>query len=330
MGQKPLKSKEAVQESEKIRGSLLFLFDYGMGFRRSVGKSAGQTYYTLGRDPKPKDKSKYINPKHEFIKYLLNLKNGNLDLDVLYAYTRTFDVNKEPEISIYDTTDITFNGKKITTTIGRLIINRVIFYPLWDNKYFHYINESLNEKKVTGEFKYIAQLIIEKKVDKNQVDLNRLVDLYQELGLRLSTAYNSSVTYTMMNPDEKFTEIKDSIMNSEETQEAISNLDLVTYENSTNKAINAAKEYYKDDDMYELYESKGKADWNNDYKNLVITQGAIPDLASNKPIIVNSPLMDGTPIKAIPATINTAMNGAKNRGIEVLFPHFIRQYDCGR
>lgn len=111
VGQKPLKSFEAVNESKKIRSDLLFDFDYGMGFRRSVGKSAGQTFYSLGRDPKPKDKSKKISPKHEFVDYLLNLKNGNLDLDVLYAYTRTFKENEEPELSIYDTVDIKYNGK---------------------------------------------------------------------------------------------------------------------------------------------------------------------------------------------------------------------------
>lgn len=319
MGQKPLKSFEAVNESKKIRSDLLFDFDYGMGFRRSVGKSAGQTFYSLGRDPKPKDKSKKISPKHEFVEYLLNLKNGNLDLDVLYAYTRTFKENEEPELSIYDTVDIKYNGKTINTTIGRLIINRVIFYQLWDNPYFHYINNSLNEKKLTSEFKYIAQLIIEKKVDPNKVSLNRMIDLYQEMGLRLSTMYNSSVTYTMLNPDEGMTKKREDIFNSKEMRDAIANTDLVTYGKNVDKLINEAKEYYKDDDMIELYESKGKADWNNDYKNMVITQGAIPNIQGSKPIIVTNSLIDGTPVEAIPATINAGMIGATSRGVKLQY-----------
>lgn len=315
MGQKPLKSEEAVAEANKVRSDLLFDFDYGMGFRRSVGKSAGQTFYSLGRDPKPKDKSKKISSNHEFVKYLLELKNGNLDLDVLYAYTRTFKENEEPEISIYDKVDIEYNGKKITTTIGRLIINRVIFGQLWNNKYFHYVNDSLNEKKLTSEFKYIAQLIIEKKIDPKKVSLNKMVDLYQELGLRLSTMFNSSITYTMLNMDEEMTKKKDDIFNSDKMKKAISNTDLVTYDEEVQKVISEAKEYYKDDDMIELYESKGKADWNNDYKNMCVTQGAVPNMNGGKPVIVANSLADGTPIEAIPATINSGMIGATSRGV---------------
>lgn len=315
VGQKPLKSEEAVAEANKVRSDLLFDFDYGMGFRRSVGKSAGQTFYSLGRDPKPKDKSKKISSNHEFVKYLLELKNGNLDLDVLYAYTRTFKENEEPEISIYDKVDIEYNNKTVTTTIGRLIINRVIFGQLWNNKYFHYVNDSLNEKKLTSEFKYIAQLIIEKKIDPKKVSLNRMIDLYQEMGLRLSTMYNSSITYSMLNMDEEMTKMKDDVFNSDKMRKAIADTDLVTYDEEVQKVISKAKEYYKDDDMIELYESKGKADWNNDYKNMCVTQGAVPNMNGGKPIIVANSLSDGTPIEAIPATINSGMIGATSRGV---------------
>lgn len=317
MGQKPLKSEEAVLEANKVRSDLLFNFDYGMDFRRKVGKSAGQTFYSLGRDPKSTDKSKKISPNHEFVKYLLELKNGNLDLDVLYAYTRTFNENEDPEVSIYDKVDIEYNNKIITTTIGKLIINRVIFGQLWNNKYFHYINDSLNEKKLTSEFKYIAQLIIEKKVDPKRVSLNKMVDLYQELGLRLSTMFNSSITYTMLNMDEEMTKKKDDIFNSDKMKKAISNTDLVTYDEEVQKVISEAKEYYKDDDMIELYESKGKADWNNDYKNMCVTQGAVPNMNGGKPVIVANSLADGTPIEAIPATINSGMIGATSRGVKL-------------
>lgn len=317
MGQKPLKSEEAVAEANKVRSDLLFDFDYGMGFRRSVGKSAGQTFYSLGRDPKPRDKSKKISSNHEFVKYLLELKNGNLDLDVLYAYTRTFKENEEPEISIYDKVDIEYNNKTVTTTIGRLIINRVIFGQLWNNRYFHYINDSLNEKKLTSEFKYIAQLIIEKKVDPKKVSLNRMIDLYQEMGLRLSTMYNSSITYSMLNMDEGMTKIKEDVFNSDKMRKAIADTDLVTYDEEVQGIISKAKEYYQDDDMIELYESKGKADWNNDYKNMCVSQGAVDNIAGGKPIIITNSLADGTPIEAIPATINSGMIGATMRGVDL-------------
>lgn len=315
VGQKPLKSKEAVADGERIRKSLLYVFDYGMSFRRAIGKSGAQTYFSLGRDPKPKDKSKYIDPSHDFVKYLVTLQNGELDMDVLTAYTCSYS-NSKPEVSVYDKTDIVYNGVRIETTIGRLIVNKVVFGQLWNNKYFHYINKPMNEKVITSEIKYVAQLMIEKKVSRDEVNINRIVDLYQELGLRLSTLYNSSITYEMLNPDEGFTEYRSSVINSEETQEAIANSDVLKYQDAENQVINYAKKYFQDNEMIELYESDNKAKWDNDFKNMVVSQGAIPKMEGGKPIIVSNPLNDGTPLEAIPATINTGMVGASDRAIK--------------
>lgn len=313
---KPLKSKEAVGDAYRIRSSLLFNFDYGMNFRRGVGKSAGQTYFSLGRDAKPREKTKHLSQDNEFVRYLLNLENGELDLEVLSAYTQKTELNKDPLVSIYDTVDIIFNGEKIKTTIGKLIVNRVLFYQLWDNKYFHYINYALNEKKIISEIKYVAQLIIENKVDRNKVSINRIIDLYQEVGLRLSTFFNASITYTMLNPDETFTHMREEIINSENVQKAIKNADVIEYQKAEQEIISKAKEIFKDDDMIELYESKGKADWNNDFKNMVVSQGAVPRLDGGKPVIISNPLNEGTPLEAWPSVINQGIVGATNRAVD--------------
>lgn len=314
VSQKPLKSEEAVLDAEKSRDSLLFIFDYGMDFRRKVGKSAGQTFYTLGRDPKPKDKSKHINPNHPFIKYLVNLEDGALDIDMLCEYTTTRYVTKKPEISIYDTTDVVYNGETINTTIGRLIINKVIFGDLWNNPNFHYINGVINEKRVVKELKYVGQLVMENKVPEG-FRLNRCVDLYQELGLRISTIYNSSITYAMLNPDEKFRKKREEIMRSAETLQAIRDNDVVAYQKSEKKMIEFAKEYYKNDDMIELYDSNNKADWNGEYRNMIISVGAINSVTKGSTIVSKS-LSEGTEIEDIPDVINQGILGAMDRGVK--------------
>ena len=210
IGLKPVLSEEANAACERIQNTLLFNFDYGFNFRRSIGKSGGQSVYSLTRDKLHYEKTKTVTLNHPFVKYIMELKNGEFDMDVFISFFRGFNKQK-PELSLYDTIDITYNGKKINTTLGRLILNRVLFGDLWNNPHFHYINEFITEGDLGNEFKYVAQLNIEKKAN---VDMNHIIDLYQEMCLRLSTLINASVSSKMLDPDKHFTKIRDSILDA--------------------------------------------------------------------------------------------------------------------
>lgn len=309
---KPINSVEAVEEARAYHNNLLSLFDYTGDFSMKVGKCAAQTCYTFSREPKPKDKSKKINPEHEFIKYLLDLKDGELDLNELYKWTAIYANLEKPILSLYDTTTIKRNGKTIDTTIGQLIINKVIFGRLWDNKNFDYV-KLMTEKKFVGLIKHIKQLCIEGMVE--VPDVKRIVDMYCEFTLRAATIYNAGCTSEMLNTDAEFKAYRDKCFD-EVREDIIKNADIHLLEKTINKVIEFAKEHYKDNDMIELYESGGKSNWNGDFAAMQIALGGLSSIASDKPEIVLQALSDGIPFSELAAFSNSGMRGAIDRGNE--------------
>ena len=308
----PLSSDEAVAECDRINGTLLQLFDYDGNYRRKIGKDCTQAWYSFTRDPKPKDNVKKISKDHPFLVYLDNLKNGQMEVDVLYKYTRMFDPKVKPELSLMDTVEFTFNGKKMSSTLGRYIFNKVVFYPMWDNKYCQFVDKPINDKSWVSEMKRLKQLAFENKIKAQ--DLIDSVNMATEFGMRLSNAYNAGLTYTMMVPDKKFRDYRDKKINAVKDQ-VIKNNDLDLLAEAESDIIKYAKEYYKDDSMVELLESGAGAKWDNDFKTMNINVGSVPSV-EGKPVIILDSLMEGVDPKYQADWTNTGITGATNRALQ--------------
>lgn len=266
-----------------------------------IGKCAAQTLYTFTREPKAKDISRPIDKNHEFIKHILELEDGELDLNELYKWTTIYGELKEPIISLYDKTTVTRNGKKVETTVGQLLVNRIIFTRLWNNPHFEYVHY-MTEKNFEKKLKYLKQLSIEGKVE--VVDLKKTVDLYSEFVLRLATVYNAGCTSEMLNTDEEFKAYRDKCFD-EVKDEIIKNNDIELLERTIKKVIEFAKEKYKDDDMFELYESEGKSSWTGDFATMQIAVGGVASLTGDKPTLILNSLNDGIPFESMADFANT-------------------------
>lgn len=290
---------------------MLQIFDYAGAYRRDVGKDCDQTWWSFTRDPKPKEKQKHIPSNHDFIKYLDQLENGNLSSKILYRYTLSFDSSKSSELSIIDTVDVVKNGKKYTTTLGRYIFNKVIFHKLWNNKHFPFYDIVMFKDKLEDIFKDIRQLVIEKKAESD--DLFEAISLATEFGLRYSTLYNAGLTVSMMLPDAKFDEFRKKELDKVR-QKVIETGDIALLQEAEQKIIAFAKDYYKDDDMMEMFQSKVKASFDNEFKNLNITMGALPTL-DGRPTFVFDSLADGISPKYLPELVQTGAGGALARGL---------------
>ena len=315
MLQKPLLTNEASTDSKNSRNSLLHVFSFGGRFMHDIGKSPVQALYSLTREPKPEDKSKEIPESHEFIQYVLSIKDGELDLDKFYAYTRSFKVNEKPEISIYDTVKFKFHGKYITTTVGKLVLLKTIFSPIWDNEYFEYPEGVVTKSVLVDMFKYISYLIMENKIQyKNRNPLNRIIDLYIEFTSRVSTMFNASLSTTMLNPDEKFTKFRHDVIEKDKDR-IIAESDVDTLTEKEAQVLDFAKEHFKNDDMYELFISGGSAKWGNHFKSLCISVGATPAMDDGKSNIITNSLMDGVQANDIPHVFNAGLTGAYLRGV---------------
>ena len=310
---KSINSEEAVAECNRINNSLLQIFDYDGNYRRAVEKDCDQTWYSFTRDPKEgKDEPKTIPNNHPFMVYLDNLTGGQLDVEILFKYTRSYDPKKKAELSLVDNVTITRCGQKIKTTLGRYIFNKVVFHSLWENKYYHFNNIIMRQNDFQDEMKYLKQLAFEGKCENR--DIFEVSDMSTEFGMRLANVYNAGLTYTMMVPDKKFQDYKNKKINSVKEQ-VIKNTDLDLLAKAEEDVVNFAKEYYKNDDMVELMESGAGSKWDNDYKTMNINVGAVPTI-EGKPVLMFNSLSDGVDPKYQAAWTNTGMTGATNRALQ--------------
>lgn len=302
---KPVLLKEGVETANKIQKNPLFNFDYVGNFRRGIGKDGAQSLFTFTRDPIPSDKSKEIKESHDFIKYLLS--DQPLDLKVLYAYCASFDPNKKPELSLYDTVTITLNKKKYKTTVGRIVLFKAIFGHIWKHPQFEFRNSVIYDDTFSEIIRNVMYLQIEKKVP--DTSLNEAVSRYGEFVLRASTVFNPSCTYEMLNPDKEFVDFRNKVFDEKTVSKIKEEGDIKLLEEKEKEVIDYAKKKFKDDDMYELYISKNKAKWDNDFKAMHVGMGALPSITGGKASIITTPLSDGMKIEDIPALIRTGAMG---------------------
>ena len=241
----------------------------------------------------------------------MNSKDGDLDIDLIYDYMATFEADKEPEINIYDNVTIKRFGKDIKTTVGRLLVNKIVFARFWDNKYFPYHNIVFTKKAIDEIFMEIGQLIMEKEATVD--DLNHAINMFTEFGLRLSTIFNSSMTISMMTPGEDYRKMRDSIMKPAfEEYKKTHNMGVI--EAAEKKVLENVKKAYNEDDMMEIYESGASADINNDWKTMNVSMGSLPNLDGTAEVIVENALSDGIDLKYTADLANTAQKGAIDRG----------------
>jgi len=320
--ERPLLTEEAKIDARRIMKTLVMHYSINGAFKRNPGKSATQTYYTFTREPKPSDHPRKHRNDREFIKYIMNVKDEgpekgiNFDINYLYAMTSSTKTDEKgnlikPDYSIYDYVDVPYKGQLIKTTIGRLIVNKVVFGYLWEHPDWDYFNDVMYKDTIDDLFGIIRQIILEGRA--KNFNLNRMVDVFMEFGARLTTIYNSSLTYNMLNPDENFTKVRNDIM--EEDKERIEKeADVEAIDKKSKEIIKIAKEYYKDDDMIEIYESHNKASWDNDWKAMYAAVGAVSDLSSDKPKIISDALVDGVNPDNLAAFANSSFSTAFDRG----------------
>lgn len=306
----PIDSDEGVADVNRIQNSLFFTFDYVGNFRRSAGKDADQTFYSFSRDAKSHEKPKTIKEDHPLIKAIMDAEDGQIDTKILYQYLSSYEEN-EPEVNIYDKVTIKRLGKPITTTVGRLIINKIVFARMWDKKGFDFFDGVYTKKKMNDRVRLIGQLVVEDQATVD--DLNHVVDMICEFGLRLSTIFNASVTINMIIPDGNFMKSRDNILNPA-FDEYSKNKDVSSIEKAEKDVMDMAKEYYKDDDMMEIYESGASADLGNDWKTMNVSMGSLPSLDGKSEVMVQNGLSDGIPLSMTAELTNTAMKGAVDRG----------------
>lgn len=290
----------------------------------SVGKDANQTLYSFTRERKPYDPpKKSFDSKHEFIDYILNLKDGRISISTLTEYTTPEDVGKRPKVSLYD--EVTFKrlGKTYTSTVGRLIVNKVVFAPLWDNKNWDLVLEPISGDRINDEITHIKDMMIEDEITDINV-IKMVIDRYTEFGLRLSTLYNANVTNSMVLSNEEFDNIKTEKLNAiKEKVEKEKDIELLN--KTIDGLVDDAKKIFKNDEMMEMFESKNSGKLDNHFRNMNIAMGGLPMIGGGTAIIMES-LGDGINPVHFPALANVGMVGAISRAKQTALAGTLLKY----
>lgn len=311
----PLLSNEAVAEAKQIAGSLANMFGSDGSFLRSVSRDPAQSLYSLTRNLKPNEASKDVTGS-EIHRYLEGFLSKPLEERVSMNKLCEALFNPESTTSLYDTVKLDFRGFKQQMTLGRLLLNVVTFRPLIiKDKKFPLFNQLIVRKTFSEIMESLRQEVIEGRLEPS--DLWYIVDSNLELCMRIAPIINSSITIDMLLPPAKFKAFKDKkVKEIEDDRIKNGKYDYELITKCENEIIDYVKEVFKDDDMYELYESQNNLSLSNDYKNMTIWQGILPDVLGGDPIISLSSLNDRPDFSQLPQQYNLAIKGAVDRGVK--------------
>lgn len=250
--------------------------------------------------------SKKLKNDDPIISEILNTGPDDFEESFIYDNFSAFE-GKKAKYSLYDTFTHKYKGKSFETTLGRLIVNKLVFGHIYDNKHWNYINYPMTGGKIREAYDFITQLCIEGKFDSRTYI--RIIDLATDFMMRFSSLFNAGVSYEVIMPDEEFHEFRTGKFD-EVSEEILKNTDIETFEKTKAEIVEFAKKKYKNNTQTELYDSGAKPKWNEDFSEMYVALGAMPSLTGGKPTIIINSLSKGLGVEDIPANANIAIYGA--------------------
>lgn len=248
------------------------------------------------------------------VEYILSIKNEDINkklLEDLFAFT----LKSEAKFNTNDFFQLPKNTMKnstsFQTTVGRYIFNRLILYPDLI-KYISYINEPMDGDKIEELDNLLAKYLIEDKITRDQ--FGDYIDKMQWLGFTCAKFLNSSLTYNLLIPPKETMELKNELLNKYKKE--IDNGDIVTVNKIENELLDDAKKRIKDIPDMEIYNSKSRGSFSNNYKNTSLMRGVIKNLGDPNSIHVSTAsLMEGIPPKDMPYYADIITQASYSRAV---------------
>lgn len=289
-------SNEAIEEIDKYNDSLLSIMSLAGNNQMTIAREGAQALYDL-TNANPKD----LLPEN---------KKLNTYINEFFTPNRKFKLSEIVDLiqkfSIY--TKVRYKG--VNTTLGRIIFNEVVFNHIKDHKF---INETLTSGRVRSLLnEYGKNYVLTGKITVQ--DYKDILDKHHDLAFGICELVSSPVTYNMLIKDDPtFNKKREELMDKYKIDE---NVDPVVMAKFEKEMIDFSKEYYKDDPMYNLYESGAAPKWDNDFKLLKVSVGATTIPGSSKKNIVVNNLKDGLKTADILKTANSQITAGIARGID--------------
>lgn len=309
---KVLYTQEANAEVEKLMRSKGYFMNTSGKNVRIIEIEPIQTYFVLSKDPN-KD-SKEVTGSD--LTWLLDRKPTDFTFSTMvYMLGDLKDdsdrkVKNVPKYNIWDTITVPANKsptkKELKTTVGRWVLNKVLFERTGMYKAVGYINDVVTDGKFQSLETIICQALLDDVITIDE--MYQWQDIKNWFGQQMHAVVTTSFSPAIIKTPDEIKKRRAELVKQHKKELEEGNMRVSS--DIENELINMAKDYYKDDYGLDLYASGARGSLGNNYKNNNLFRGGVKNPATGKFDIIENGLLDGLKIKDLTAASNTILGGA--------------------
>ena len=258
-----------------------------------------------------------INEKDK--EYFLSLQAKDITIDLLTelfgdSYDRKTGQEKKSKFKTTEKVNLKagecMNKSDIETTVGRIIYNKAVIQPAFNDK-FGFINSEISSKGLDALEEMLSQALLDDKITVDEMFV--YLDKTQWLGANLTHVLAPSFTMNTLKPIKEITEERDRLV--AKNKDRIEKGDVLVAVDIENQLTAKAKEKLKNDPGMDLFNSGARGKFENNYKKTSIMMGTTYNPVEGKFELVSNNYMEGIDKEHMHLQGNAIIAGAYPKAI---------------
>ena len=302
-------TQEANEECERVMNAKSFFISPSGSNVRSIKFECLQTMYDLTKDPD--ERSKTLLP--EEVQALIDKPAKDYTFEFLlelFAYTKDGMRVKQRKYAPNDIVKLKpkqyHNKESVTTTIGRLVWNKIMVERVGVFEYFSYFDKVMTKKNYMSYEAALTLLLREDHIDTKT--FRTYIDHRDWLGLQLHAVITVSFTAKTIKTPENIKKLRDELFKKYEKE--LADGDVLVANKIEKELVAAMVDTIKDDPGFDLYASGARGDINNHLKNLFLMRGGVMNPNTGKYEIMKTSFNEGLRKEDFTAASNSVVQGA--------------------
>lgn len=307
-------SQEANEECSELLNNKRFLLNVSSNLTAGLESEAVQTLFVMSKDPEDYNRRITDEEQMELINHDINKFSFTYLISLFGNKKKTKDrFDRQIEKARFKCNDImelnakeSPTGVKMTTTVGRFIIYRVLieFCKLTD--IVPYINKRIDNKVYNSMDSMVGDALM-----KNKISMDTMKDYINQrdwFTFSLHAVVCASYSPKVIKTPKEVVELRDSLVKKYKKELESGNIDVS--DNIEQALIKRMKEVMGNDYGMDLYISGARGSIGNNLKDINLFKGAVINPFTGKYDIVTSNFMDGIRKQDIAASANANVAGA--------------------
>jgi len=232
-------------------------------------------------------------------------------LTKLFGYTQEADALYNPSDYFKLPKNRLYNASETMTTVGRYVFNKIVLTSK-TGPLVGYVNYRMTDSGIGKLDGVYASLLLDDKITSQ--DYVDYLDKMEWLGFSIVRFVNPSLTTDLIIPPDTIKQQKKELL--EKYKDKFYAADPKTVSMVEKTLLKSAKEELKDKPDMDIYNSGSRGSFGNNYKNVNIFRGLIPDVVDPSKMHVSSAsLSEGIPPEEQTLYANIATIGASSRAL---------------